>query len=199
MTILADNRVLNQDNMIVTKTAIPGVLIIEPKLFGDSRGFFTELYQSDRYARTGMRRQFVQDNLSRSVKGTLRGLHFQYPKPQGKLVTIMRGAVMDVAVDVRVGSPTFGRHVAVELSEDNRRQFWLPPGIAHGFIVQSETVDFFYKCDENYAPEHEHVLLWNDPALAIKWGTDAPLLSARDKQGLTLAEFGGRLPRYGAV
>jgi dTDP-4-dehydrorhamnose 3,5-epimerase len=199
MTILADNRVLDQDKMIVTKTAIPGVLIIEPKLFGDSRGFFTELYQLDRYAMNGMRRQFVQDNLSRSVKGTLRGLHFQYPKPQGKLVTIMRGAVMDVAVDVRVGSPTFGRHVAVELSEDNRRQFWLPSGIAHGFIVQSETVDFFYKCDENYAPEHEHVLLWNDPALAIKWGTDTPLLSARDKQGLTLAEFGGRLPRYGAV
>jgi dTDP-4-dehydrorhamnose 3,5-epimerase len=199
VTILADNRIRNQDKMIVTKTAIPGVLVIEPKLFGDSRGFFTELYQSDRYATNGMRRQFVQDNLSRSVKGTLRGLHFQNPKPQGKLVTIMRGAVLDVAVDVRVGSPTFGRHVAVELNDENRRQFWLPPGIAHGFIVISDTVDFFYKCDENYAPEHEHVLLWNDPALAIKWGTDAPLLSERDKKGMTLAELGGQLPRYGAV
>jgi len=199
MTILADNRDLSQDKMIVTKTAIPGVLIIEPKLLGDSRGFFTELYQSDRYAMNGMRRQFVQDNLSRSVKGTLRGLHFQNPKPQGKLVTVMRGAIVDVAVDVRVGSPTFGRHVMVELSEDSRRQFWLPPGIAHGFTVQSDTADFFYKCDENYAPEHEHVLLWNDPALAINWGNDAPLLSARDKKGLTLAELGGRLPRYGAV
>jgi dTDP-4-dehydrorhamnose 3,5-epimerase len=182
--------------MIVTKTAIPGVLIIDPKILGDSRGFFTELFQAERYAENGMRRQFFQDNLSRSVKGTLRGLHFQNPKPQGKLVTILRGSVLDVAVDVRVGSPTFGQHVAVELSEENRRQFWIPPGLAHGFIVQSDTADFFYKCDEIYAPSNEHVLLWNDPKLGIKWGNDTPLLSARDKVGSTVAQLDGKLPKF---
>jgi dTDP-4-dehydrorhamnose 3,5-epimerase len=182
--------------MIVTKTAIPGVLIIEPKIFGDSRGFFTELFQSDRYAENGIRRRFFQDNLSRSVKGTLRGLHFQNPKPQGKLVTILRGSALDVAVDVRVGSPTFGQHVTVELNDENRRQFWVPPGFAHGFIVQSDSADFFYKCDEIYSPANEHVLLWNDPQLGIKWGNDAPLLSARDKDGRMLAQLDGVLPKY---
>lgn len=182
--------------MIVAETAISGALIIEPKIFGDSRGFFTELFQAERYAESGMRRQFFQDNLSRSVKGTLRGLHFQYPKPQGKLVTVLRGAVLDVAVDVRVGSPTFGRHVAVELNEENRRQFWIPPGLAHGFLVQSDSADFFYKCDEIYAPTNEHVLLWSDPELGIKWGNASPLLSARDKEGRTLAELDGKLPKY---
>jgi dTDP-4-dehydrorhamnose 3,5-epimerase len=182
--------------MIITQTAIPGPLIIEPKVFGDSRGFFTELFQAQRYAESGMRRQFVQDNLSRSIKGTLRGLHFQSPKPQGKLITILRGRVLDVAVDIRVGSPTFAQHVMVELNDENRRQFWIPPGFAHGFIVQSDVADFFYKCDEVYAPEHEHALLWNDPQLGIKWGNDAPVLSARDKGGHTLAELRGVLPRY---
>jgi dTDP-4-dehydrorhamnose 3,5-epimerase len=182
--------------MIVTETAIPGVLIIEPKVFGDRRGFFTELFQSQRYAENGMRRQFFQDNLSRSAKGTLRGLHFQNPKPQGKLVTILRGSVLDVAVDIRVGSPTFGQHVMVELNDENRRQFWIPPGFAHGFIVQSDIADFFYKCDEIYSPEHEHVLRWNDPRLGIKWGGETPLLSARDKEGRTLAELDGVLPKY---
>ncbi|HUC47952.1 MAG TPA: dTDP-4-dehydrorhamnose 3,5-epimerase [Xanthobacteraceae bacterium] len=182
--------------MIVTKTAIPGVLIIEPKVFGDSRGFFTELFQSQRYAESGMRRQFFQDNLSRSAKGTLRGLHFQNPKPQGKLITVLRGSVLDVAVDIRIGSPTFGRHVMVELNDENRRQFWIPPGFAHGFMVQSEIADFFYKCDEIYSPPHEHVLRWNDPQLGIEWGNDSPLLSARDREGHTLAELDGVLPKY---
>jgi dTDP-4-dehydrorhamnose 3,5-epimerase len=182
--------------MIVTKTTIPGVLIIEPKIFGDSRGFFTELFQAERYAESGMSRQFIQDNLSRSTRGTLRGLHFQNPKPQGKLVTILRGSVLDVAVDVRVGSPTFGQHVMVELNDENRRQYWIPPGFAHGFIVQSDTADFFYKCDEIYTPANEHVLLWNDPELGIKWGNDTPLLSARDKEGRTLAQLEGKLPKY---
>ncbi len=182
--------------MIVTETVIPGLLVIEPKVFGDSRGFFTELFQSQRYAEKGMRRQFFQDNLSRSVKGTLRGLHFQNPKAQGKLITVLRGSVLDVAVDIRAGSPTFGQHVMVELNDENRRQFWIPPGFAHGFIVQSDFADFFYKCDEIYAPEHEHVLLWNDPQLGIKWGNDAPTLSARDKAGRTLAQLDGVLPRY---
>jgi dTDP-4-dehydrorhamnose 3,5-epimerase len=182
--------------MIVTKTAIPGVLIIEPKVFGDSRGFFTELYQADRYAVNGIGRQFVQDNLSRSVKGTLRGLHFQNPKPQGKLLTILRGSVLDVAVDVRRGSPTFGQHVIVELNDENRRQFWIPAGLAHGFIVLSDTADFFYKCDEFYTPANEHVLLWNDQKLGIKWGNDAPLMSARDKDGRTLAQLEGEAPKF---
>ena len=182
--------------MIVTKTAIPDVLIIEPKLFGDDRGFFTELYQAERYAKNGIGQNFVQDNLSRSVRGTLRGLHFQNPNPQGKLVTILRGAVLDVAVDVRRGSPTFGEHVMVELNDENRRQFWIPAGLAHGFIVQSETADFFYKCDSFYSPSDEKVLLWNDPKLGINWGTNAPLLSPRDKEGRTLAQLTEYLPNY---
>src|SRR5215469_6110695 len=131
-------------NIIATK--IPGVLIIEPKLFGDSRGFFTEIYQADRYAASGIGQRFVQDNLSRSVKGTLRGLHFQNPKVQGKLVTVLRGAVLDVVVDVRAGSPTFGRHMMVELNDESRQQLWIPGGLAHGFVVLSDSADIFYKC-----------------------------------------------------
>src|SRR5580658_2142259 len=133
--------------MKVLPTAIPGVLIVEPEVVGDARGFFCETYRQDRYAAEGIG-PFVQDNLSRSARGVLRGLHLQNPKGQGKLITVLRGAVLDVAVDVRSGSPTFGRHVAVELSEENRRQFWVPRGFAHGFAVRSETADVFYKCDE---------------------------------------------------
>ncbi len=185
--------------MNVTKTAIPGVLIIEPKVFGDSRGFFTELYQMDRYAANGIGQHFVQDNLSRSARGTLRGLHLQNPNPQGKLVTVLRGSVLDVAVDLRVDSPTFGRHVAVELNDENRRQFWVPRGFAHGFIVLSETADFFYKCDDVYSPADELVLKWNDPALGIDWGHASPQLSKRDADGRTLAQLEGLLPHYGPV
>jgi len=181
-------------NIIATK--IPGVLIIEPKLFGDSRGFFTEIYQADRYAASGIGQRFVQDNLSRSVKGTLRGLHFQNPKSQGKLVTVLRGAVLDVAVDVRVGSPTFGQHARVELNDENRRQLWIPRGLAHGFVVQSDTADFFYKCDEFYSPTDEIVLRWDDPRLGIDWGYDSPLLSARDREGRGLAQLDGALPVF---
>lgn len=183
--------------MNVVKTAIPDVLIVEPKLFGDSRGFFTEIYQANRYAANGIGASFVQDNLSRSVKGTLRGLHFQNPSPQGKLVTVLRGSVLDVAVDVRTGSPTFGKHEIVELNEENRRQLWVPRGFAHGFIVQSDTADFLYKCDELYSPADEFVLLWNDPRLAINWGSDSPLLSARDRGGLSLAQLSDVLPIFG--
>jgi dTDP-4-dehydrorhamnose 3,5-epimerase len=181
-------------NVIATK--IPGVLIIEPKVFGDSRGFFTEIYQADRYAASGIGQRFVQDNLSRSVKGTLRGLHFQNPKSQAKLVTILRGAVLDVAVDVRVGSPTFGQHTTVELNDENRRQLWIPRGLAHGFLVQSDTADFFYKCDEFYSPTDEIVLRWDDPRLGINWGCDSPLLSARDREGRSLAQLDGVLPIF---
>jgi dTDP-4-dehydrorhamnose 3,5-epimerase len=182
--------------MKLVETAIPGVLLVEPTIFGDNRGFFTELYQANRYAASGIGRHFVQDNLSRSVKGTLRGLHFQNPKPQGKLVTVLSGSILDVAVDVRIGSPTFAQHVTVELNDQNRYQLWIPPGFAHGFLVQSETADFFYKCDEFYSPSNEMVLRWNDPRLGINWGCDAPLLSARDAEGYTLAQLDGKLPLF---
>ena len=182
--------------MIVTKTAIPDVLIIEPKLFGDARGFFTEVYQKQRYVDHGVSSEMVQDNLSRSARGVLRGLHVQHPKSQGKLVTVLSGAVFDVAVDVRVGSPTFGQHVQAELNDQNRRQLWVPRGFAHGFLVLSETADFFYKCDDYYSPSDELVLRWNDPALSIDWGISDPELSQRDREGLTLAELSPRLPVF---
>jgi len=182
--------------MNVIKTAIPGVLIVEPKLFGDARGFFMELYHEERYAGSGIAQRFVQDNLSRSAQGVLRGLHIQNPRPQGKLVTVLRGSVLDVAVDVRAGSPTFGRHVAVELNGENRRQLWVPRGFAHGFVVRSETADFFYKCDEFYSPANEHVLRWNDPQLAIDWGCASPIVSPRDSDGVTLKHLAERLPLY---
>jgi dTDP-4-dehydrorhamnose 3,5-epimerase len=182
--------------MNIIETMIPGVLIVEPKVFGDARGFFMETYQSDRYMAGGIKPRFVQDNLSRSAAGVLRGLHFQNPKPQGKLVTVLQGAVLDVAVDVRVGSPTFGKHVAVELTSENRRQLWIPRGMAHGFLVLSDTADFFYKCDEFYSPSDEFVLQWNDPAIGIDWRCDAPTLSARDRSARTLAQLEGLLPRY---
>jgi dTDP-4-dehydrorhamnose 3,5-epimerase len=182
--------------MNIIKTAIPGVLIIEPKIFGDARGFFLETFQADRYAEHGIAGPFVQDNLSRSARGALRGLHFQNPKPQGKLVTVLRGAVRDVVVDVRVGSPTFGRHMAVDLDDDNRRQLWVPRGFAHGFVVRSDSADFFYKCDELYSPADEKVLRWNDPELGIDWGVDTPLLSPRDSDGKSLRQLAALLPRF---
>jgi dTDP-4-dehydrorhamnose 3,5-epimerase len=175
--------------MNIIETAISGVLIIEPKIFGDARGFFLETFQAKRYADAGLNRPFVQDNLSRSVRGTLRGLHFQYPNAQGKLVTVLRGSVRDVAVDLRAGSSTFGKHVAVDLDDENRRQFWVSRGFAHGFVVQSESADFFYKCDEFYSPSDEKVLRWNDPALGIDWGVEKPILSARDSEGLSLEQI----------
>jgi dTDP-4-dehydrorhamnose 3,5-epimerase len=180
----------------VIETAIPGVLIIQPKIFGDARGFFLETFQAKRYADIGIAQPFVQDNLSRSVRGTLRGLHFQHPKQQGKLVTVLRGAVRDVVVDVRVGSPTFGKHVAVDLDDENRRQLFVPRGLAHGFVARSDTADFFYKCDELYSPADEKVLRWNDPTLEIDWGIDDPILSARDQQGRFLVELANMLPRF---
>jgi dTDP-4-dehydrorhamnose 3,5-epimerase len=181
--------------MKVIRTDIPEVLVIEPKINGDPRGFFIEVFQIERYASYGIRGPFVQDNLSRSGCGVLRGLHLQCPRMQGKLVMVIRGSVLDVAVDVRIGSPTFGRHVAVELSEHNRRQFWVPRGFAHGFVVQSESADFFYKCDELYSPADEIVIRWNDPAIGIKWGIKSPTLSAGDSAAPLLADA-NRLPQY---
>jgi len=183
--------------MQIIETDIPDVLIIEPKIFGDQRGFFTETFQAERYAAAGIKRPFLQDNLSRSSYGILRGLHLQNPRAQGKLVSAVRGRVLDVAVDVRVGSPTFGRHVSVELSDENRRQLWVPRGFAHGFAVLSEIADFFYKCDELYNPEEELVIAWNDPALAITWPVKDPVLSKKDAAAHPLREIPQeRLPRY---
>ena len=181
--------------MNVVATDIPEVLIIEPKLFGDQRGFFVETYQLRRYAEFGISRPFVQDNMSRSTYGVLRGLHLQNPSPQGKLVSVMRGSVLDVAVDVRVGSPNFGRHVAVELSEENRRQLWVPRGFAHGFVVLSETADCFYKCDDLYSPKDELVVRWDDAAIGIDWGLANPSLSPRDAAAPLLADV-KNLPIY---
>jgi dTDP-4-dehydrorhamnose 3,5-epimerase len=184
--------------MKIVATVLPGVLIVEPKLFGDQRGFFLEIYHFDKYAENGITHPFVQDNLSRSSYGVLRGLHLQNPSTQGKLVSVMRGKVLDVAVDVRQGSPNFGRHVAVELSEDNRRQLWVPRGFAHGFAVLSETADFFYKCDNLYSPEDEIVVRWDDPAIGIQWGVEKPSLSARDAAAPNLADV-KNLPIYGQI
>lgn len=174
--------------MKVVRTEIPDVVIIEPTIFGDQRGFFLESFQSQRYAEIGIDRPFLQDNLSRSAQGVLRGLHVQNPKAQGKLVTVLRGRVLDVAVDVRKDSPTFGKHVAVELNEENRRQLWIPRGFAHGFLVLSETADFFYKCDEYYSPETQLAIRWDDAELAIDWGIDKPTVSDRDAAGCHLFE-----------
>ena len=184
--------------MNVIATALPEVLIIEPTLFGDQRGFFLETYQFPRYAEHGVNRPFVQDNLSRSRHGVLRGLHLQNPFTQGKLVTALRGRVMDVAVDVRVGSPNFGRHVAVVLSEENHRQLWVPRGFAHGFAVLSDTADFFYKCDDFYSPKDEVSIRWNDPAIGINWGVETPSLSAKDVNAPLLNDV-KNLPLYGQI
>ena len=176
--------------MNVIQTAIPEVLILEPKVFGDTRGFFMESYNARAFREaTGLDVNFVQDNHSRSVKGVLRGLHYQLKQPQGKLVRVVRGAVFDVAVDVRRPSPTFGQWVGVELSEDNHRQLWVPEGFAHGFLVLSESADFLYKTTDYYAPEHERCIAWNDPAIGIQWPLQGePRLSAKDWEGLAIAQ-----------
>ena len=166
--------------MNVIQTALPGVLIIEPKVFGDARGFFIETFQAERYRDAGITLPFVQDNHSRSQRGVLRGLHFQRTRPQGKLVSVSRGAVYDVAVDIDPASATSGQFVGVELNDDNHRQMWVPPGYAHGFCVLSEVADFQYKCTDFYFPADEGGLLWNDPDVAIPWPIDEPQLSAKD-------------------
>ena len=175
--------------MKVTETRLAGVLIIEPKVFGDSRGFFKETFQAERYREAGIEYTFVQDNYSRSQKGVLRGLHYQITKPQGKLVSCLKGAVFDVAIDVDPISATFGQYVGIELTEDNNRQFWVPPGYAHGFCVLTDTADFQYKCTDYYDPSDEGGLIWNDPDVAIDWPIDQPLLSDKDSKLPTLKEL----------
>lgn len=174
--------------MQIIPTAIPQVLIIEPKVFGDARGFFFESFNQKAFGQaTGLNVQFVQDNHSRSAQGVLRGLHYQIRQPQGKLVRVVRGAVFDVAVDIRKSSATFGRWVGVELTEDNHRQMWVPAGFAHGFLVTSESADFLYKTTDYYSPEHERCIAWNDPVIGIEWPlAEAPQLSAKDRAGLAL-------------
>ena len=170
--------------MNVQSTRISEVLVIEPRVFGDDRGFFLESFNEKEMRRFGVNAHFVQDNHSRSVRNVLRGLHYQIRQPQGKLVRVANGRVFDVAVDLRRGSPTFGQWVGVELSAENKRMFWLPPGFAHGFLVLSKTADFLYKATDYYAPEFERTILWNDPSLAIKWPlVGGPIISAKDAAG----------------
>ncbi|MDR3762770.1 MAG: dTDP-4-dehydrorhamnose 3,5-epimerase [Acidobacteriota bacterium] len=173
--------------MKVIETEIPAVKLLEPKVFGDDRGFFLESYNSRTFAELGLPVHFVQDNHSRSSRNVLRGLHYQLGRPQGKLVRAVSGAIWDVAVDARRGSPTFGRWVAAELSAENKRMLWIPEGFAHGFVVLSEATDVLYKATDYYAPECERTIAWNDPELAIAWPhSGEPLLSAKDRLGVPL-------------
>ena len=185
--------------MNVIETELPGVLLIEPKVFGDARGWFTETFHEGRYREHGITLPFVQDNLSRSSRGILRGMHLQQPNPQGKLVWVPDGAVFDVALDVREGSPTFGKWVGFELSAENHRQLWIPPGFAHGFVVTSETCLFAYKCTALYAPNDELGVAWDDPDVGIAWPKLDMQLSAKDKVHARLADIDpSKLPSFPA-
>jgi len=177
--------------MEIIKTAIPGILIFKPKAFDDERGFFMETYRQSWFSEEGTDTTFVQDNHSASVKGVLRGLHYQLQQPQGKLVRVISGEVYDVAVDLRKDSPTFGQHIATLLTAENKMVFWVPPGFAHGLLVLSENAEFIYKCTSYYAPEDEHSILWNDPELSIPWPLNdigEPILSEKDRNASLLTE-----------
>lgn len=181
--------------MNVLPTDLPGVLVIEPQAFGDERGWFLEVWQEVRYGEAGLPARFVQDNASWSRHGVLRGLHFQHPRGQGKLIYVLVGEVFDVAVDVRADSPTFGQWTALTLSAENRKQLYIPPGFAHGFCVTGENALFAYKCTELYAPESERTVRWDDPHIGIAWPLQAPLVSQKDSQGALLKDFPrGHLP-----
>lgn len=186
--------------MIVNETTLPGVLLIQPQVFGDERGFFLELFRLPRYRdEAGLNLPFVQDNHSRSRKGTLRGLHYQFPDTQGKLVCVIRGRVFDVAVDIRYGSPTFGKWFGAILDEENHHQLWVPPGFAHGFCVLSEVADFMYKCTEIYKPEQDAGFLWKDPDVAVKWPLQdaSPIISPKDASAPLLRDIPQeKLPVY---
>src|SRR3990172_6342470 len=175
--------------MNVTECELAGLLLIEPKVFGDLRGFFLESWNRKRYRAAGIPDDFVQDNFSFSRQGTLRGLHFQNPRPQGKLVSVWQGEVWDVAVDLRRQSPTFGRWLGASLSAENKRQFYVPPGFAHGFVVLSEAALFHYKCTNDYSPKDEVGFRWDDPAVGIRWPVERPILSSRDAQAPLLREI----------
>jgi len=179
--------------MNIVETGIPDLLILEPKVFGDDRGFFLESWNAATFRELGLDLTFVQDNHSRSAKGVLRGMHFQQPNPQGKLVRVVSGRVWDAAVDLRKSSPTYGKWAGVELSAANKRLFWVPPGFAHGFVSLEDGTDFLYKCTAPYTPANEHSLAWDDPAVGIEWPLEGiePQLSAKDKVGKPLAEIEG--------
>ena len=186
--------------MKVSPTALPDVLMIELDRFGDGRGFFQETWHQRRYAEAGIDGPFVQDNISFSARGALRGLHLQNPNPQGKLVWVLQGEVFDAAVDLRVGSPHFGRWAGVMLSAENRRQLWIPEGFAHGFCALSETAMFAYKCTDFYAPESEMTVLWNDPGIGIDWPLSDPIVSGKDAAAKPLSALDpARLPLYGGA
>ena len=186
--------------MKIIETGLPGVVLIEPKVFGDARGFFLETYNEERYREAGIDVRFVQDNHSRSTRGVLRGLHYQLEHPQGKLVSVMHGAVYDVAVDIRRGSPTYGQWTGQVLDDQNRRQMYIPPGFAHGFVVLSETCDFTYKCTDFYHPASEGGVTWDDPDLAIAWPIQDVQLSAKDVAFPRLRDVPhDRLPAFGLV
>lgn len=183
--------------MKAIETDLPGVLVFEPTVFGDDRGFFMEGWNARRYAEWGLPETFVQDNISLSAHGVLRGLHFQNPNPQGKLVMVLRGEVFDVAVDIRVGSPTFGRWMGATLSAENRRQLYVPPDFAHGFLVTGRDALFHYKCTDYYDPSAEGSILWDDPEIGIDWPAISPTLSEKDRSAPTLSGMPpGSLPRY---
>jgi len=183
----------------VKKTRLPGVLVVEPRVFRDARGYFYESFNAARYREAGIDLPFVQDNFSRSRRGALRGLHLQQPHPQGKLVSVLAGEVFDVAVDVRVGSPTFGQWVGERLDGESKRQLYVPPGFAHGFCVLSDDTVFHYKCTDLYHPEAELSVAWNDPDLGIEWPVQGPVLSGKDAAAPKLSEIPReRLPRYTA-
>jgi dTDP-4-dehydrorhamnose 3,5-epimerase len=179
--------------MKIIQTKIKDLLIIEPKVYGDERGYFFETYQEKRYQESGIPYTFVQDNRSKSAKGVLRGLHFQISKPQGKLVSVTAGEVLDVALDLRANSETFGCYESVLLSGENKRQLFVPPGFAHGFLVLSDTAEFTYKCTDYYDPKDEGGIIWNDPGLAIDWGIKTPSLSDKDSNLWTFAEYKSKM------
>lgn len=174
--------------MNISHTDLPGILILDPPVFHDDRGCFLEVFQKERYQAAGLELEFVQDNCSFSRQGTLRGLHYQLPRPQGKLIWVIHGVILDVAVDLRRGSSTFGRWTGIQLSDENRRQVYVPPGFAHGFCVVSEFADVMYKCTDYYDPRAQHTLRWDDPQLAISWPVSAPRVSAQDRQGRRFSE-----------
>ena len=180
----------------INKTELPEVLIFETDLFRDERGFFAEIHNQPKYAAAGLADRFVQDNHSRSVRNVLRGLHYQLQRPQGKLISVIRGEIFDVVVDIRVGSPTFARWVGVTLSEENRRQLWVPPGFAHGFCVLSEVADVLYKCTDIFVPGDDHGILWSDPQIGINWPIATPVLSPKDALNAQIKNMAEKLPRF---
>lgn len=179
------------------ETELKGVILVEPDVFQDRRGYFLETYHGKKYAEAGISGPFVQDNFSRSVRGTLRGLHYQLQQAQGKLVMVVEGTVFDVGVDIRKGSPTFGKWFGIELSAENKRQLYIPPGFAHGFCVISDVASVLYKCTNLYEPEDERGIIWNDRTIGIRWPVQQPLLSPKDEAYKTLADMAGELPVYG--